>query len=177
MRKLTLDNWIQILTSFGVVVGFLLVAYELRQNTNFAKAEAARSIVSDWAELSRAEFESDIFNIYIRSIEEPGALSSAEVLKMSAWLTATVGEFNLQSQMYTLGLAEDPTDDLVGDFQYYLGSRFARAWYAENKHWLTAHLAEIIDREIERNPVATASAYVEGIRSRIEAQTDKAAAE
>ena len=177
LRKLTLDNWIQIITSFAVVVGLLLVAYEFRQNTNFAKAEAARSIISDWSDLSISEFESDIFDLYIRSVEAPEGLSSSEVLKMSAWLAATIGEFNLQSQMYTVGLAEDPTSDLVGDFQYYLGSSFARAWYAENRHWLTAHLVEVIDQEMERNPVESISTYVESIRLRIDAEKAKSTAE
>lgn len=177
MRKLALENWIQVLTSIAVVVGLLFVGYELRQNTNFAKAEAERSILSDWADLSRAEFESDIFELYIKSVEEPEKLTSAEVLKMSAWMTATIGEFNLQSSMYTVGLAADPTSDLAGDFQYYLGSRFARAWYAENRHWLTAHLVEIIEREMERNPIESESMYVERIRARIEAQKAKSASE
>jgi hypothetical protein len=53
------------------VVGLLLVAYELRQNTNFAKAEAERSLISDWADVTRAQFEIDIMDLYVKSIEDP----------------------------------------------------------------------------------------------------------
>ena len=174
MRRLSLDNWVHVVTSTSVVAGLLLVAYELRQDTNFARAEAERAMISDWAAVTRAEFETDIMDIYVKSIEEPEELSSAEMLKLSAWLTATVGEFNLQVRMYELGLAEDPTGDLVGDFQFYLGSRFARAWYAESRHWLTPHLVEVIDREIERNPIESKSAYVESLRSRMNGLADEA---
>lgn len=166
---MSLETWIQVIASIGVVAGLILVAYELRENRLFAIAEAKRSAISEWANVSRAQFESEIFEVYVKSFESPESMSSAEMLKMGSWLTSTVGLFDLQYRMYEIGLADDPTADLVNDFQYYLGSRFARAWYAENRSWLSPHLVEVIDNEIVKTPVETKSSYIEGLRSLLEA--------
>ena len=61
----------------------------------------------------------------------------------------------------------DPSQDLEGDFQYYLGSRFARAWFAENKHWLSPQLVELIERQIDLQPAENKPSYTESLRSRI----------
>ena len=167
MHKLSLESWIQIIASVGLVLGLILVAYELRENRLFAMAEARRSSISEWANVSRAQYESEIFEVYVKSFEAPEELSSAEILKMGSWMTSTVGLYDLQYRMYEIGLADDPTADLVSDFQYYFGSRFARAWYEENKGWLSPRLVEVVDREMGRQQVETRSEYVESLRARI----------
>ena len=121
-----------------------------------------------------SEYETDIVNLYVKSIEEPENLTPAEMGKMSAWLTVVMNQYMLTFAMYDRGLGYssagvdyNPEDELKKAFDYYFGSRFGRAWYLENRDWIDLQVVEIMDREMEARPVESGASYLERIRSRL----------
>ena len=121
-----------------------------------------------------SEYETDIVNLYVKSIEEPENLTPAEMGKMSAWLTVVMNQYMLTFAMYDRGLGYssagvdyNPEDELTKAFEYYFGSRFGRAWYLENRGWIDLQVVEIMDREMEARPVESGASYLERIRSRL----------
>lgn len=161
-------DWMQLVGSAGVLVGLLMVAYEIRQNTKLAEAEANRALYDGWEEMAIAEFETDIMDLYVKSVESPQELSSNEILKLSAWYTASMTQYDRQSEMFDRGLQpRDPTIDLVDNFDFYFGSHFSRAWYSEARVWIEPRLVEIIDREMKARPPKSTTDYVNRIKSQI----------
>ena len=69
MQKSELNDWLQVVASIGVLIGLLLVFVEIRQTNEIARAEARVSALTAWEELKRLEIESDISEIYLKSIE------------------------------------------------------------------------------------------------------------
>jgi hypothetical protein len=174
MRK---PNWIdglQSFTSVSILAGLLLVAWEIRQNNDLAEADAVRALTQGWQQIDMSTYESDIASIRTKSIEDPQNLTSAEILKLSAWLSVIVNQYSLEFSMDDRNLGYDYGDvlngteqSLVGGFDYYFGNRFARSWYLENKFWIETGIVEIMDREYAARPIQSGASYAERIKSRL----------
>jgi hypothetical protein len=170
-------NWmdrLETFTSVSILAGLILVAYEIRQNNDFAEAEAVRALTVGWQQIDRSMYETDIAGIRIKSIEDPENLTSAEILKMSAWLSLIANQYSLEFSMdernlgYDYGDVPNGTEEsLVGGFDYYFGSRFAQSWYLENRSWIESRIVEIMDREYEARPIQSGASYVERMKMRL----------
>jgi len=174
MRTTNLNDGLQFFASVGVLAGLILVAYEIRQNNNLAEANAVHAMLVGWQQIAISEYETDIANLYAKSIEEPENLTLAEIGKMSAWLTVVMNQYMLSFAMYDRGLGYNsggvdynPEDELAGAFEYYFGSRFGRAWYLENRDWIDSQVIEIMDREMRARPAKSGASYAERIKSRL----------
>ena len=174
MRKRNWIDGLETFTSVSILAGLILVAYEIRQNNDFTEADAVRALTEGWQHINSSVYETDIASIRIKSIEDPHNLTSAEILKMSAWLSLIVNQYSLEFSMDYRNLGYDYGDvpngteqSLVGGFDYYFGNRFARSWYLENKLWMELEIVKIMDREYEARPILSGFSYVERMKSRL----------
>jgi hypothetical protein len=174
MRKDKLIDGLQLIASIAVLVGLILVAYEIRQNNDLAEADSVRAMLVGWQQIAFSEYETDIVEIHVKSIEDPENLTPSEIGKLSAWLTVVMNQYVLTFSMHERNLGysygdmiNGPEDELLDGFEYYFGSRFGRSWYLENKGWIHSEVVEILDREMEARPVQSGVSYVERIRSRL----------
>jgi hypothetical protein len=174
MRKSRWIDGLQLIASVGVLAGLILVAYEIRQNNDLAEADSVRAMLVGWQQIAFSEYETDIVEIYVKSIEDPENLTPAEIGKLSAWLTVVMNQYMLTFSMderdlgYNYGDVDNgPEDELLGGFESYYGSRFGRSWYLENRGWIDSEIVEILDREMEARPVQSGVSYFERIRSRL----------
>jgi hypothetical protein len=123
-----------------------------------------------WESISQVEIQSDINDLFVKSIEEPSELTTSEIMDLSSWLNNVISIYQRQVRMYEYGLANDPIEGIRGSANYYFVGPFARAWLEENRGWIlgsTPSLYEAIREEIESNPVQTNFEYVERIKSRL----------
>ena len=174
MRNSRWIDGMQLFASVGVLVGLLLVFYEIRQNNELAKADSVRELLVSWQQIAFSEYETDIVEIYIKSVEDPENLTSAEIGKLSAWLTVVMNQYLLTFEMNERGLGYNyrdvdngPEQELLGGFESYFGTPFGRSWYLENKSWLPPEIIDILDREMAARPVQSGVGYVERIKSRL----------
>jgi len=174
MRKLHWIDGLEAFTSVSILAGLILVAFEIRQNNDFAEADAVRALTMGWQQIDMSAYETDILSIRIKSFEDPENLTSAEILKMSSWLSVIINQYSLEFSMdyrnlgYDYGDVANGTEQaLAGSFDYYFGNRFARSWYLENRFWMDPEIVEIMDREYEASPIQSGSSYTERMKSRL----------
>ena len=170
MKISKLNDWMQLLAAIGVLAGIFLVAQELQQNNVLAEAEMVNDIYKGWETVYRSEYETDIQDVFIKSIEQPDDLTQSEIMRVSAYLSTIMNVYQRQASMFfRYGLAYDPSGDFGFIAEYYFGGRFARAWLLENEDWLVTEpqMFEILSREIEARPVQTRYNYLERLRSRM----------
>jgi len=174
MRKSRWIDRLQLFASLSVLAGLILVAFEIRQNSDLAEADSVRAMLVGWQQIAYSEYATDIVNIHVKSVEEPENLTAAEIGKLSAWLTVIVNQYIITFEMHERNLGYNYADmdngpemELVGGFEYYFGSRFGRSWYIENKYWIDSEITEILDREMEANPAQSSVSYIERIKSRL----------
>ena len=153
MNSSKLNNWVQTLTSAAVIIGLALVVLEIRENNAIAEDEALTEFWTNWIALSTPEYSSDIGSAYIKSINDPESLSDEEMFKLGSWLTAAMSTYGQMFLMQEQGrVSADYRSDLAGDVEYYFGTTFARAWYAENRDWFPPVMTEVIDEQLKDNP-------------------------
>ena len=155
MDSTKLSDFLQLLASIGVLVGLLIVAYELRQNKLFAQAEYSQESYDKWMQVASMEMETDIGEIFIRSIEDPVSLSKPDKFKLNAWLTQTITTYDNGDRALELGLATPAAVLPDEDVRYYFASAYSRQWFEANRYWIRPNIAETISRVIETTPPST----------------------
>jgi len=157
------NDWLHIAASLGVLVGLLVVAYEIRQNTSVAKTEHTRANFDMWISLSSIELESDVGIAIIKSIEEPDNLSTEDRFKLNSWLNAVVSIYEYNNQAEQFGVGPSLMDYIGEDAQYFFASRYARQWFEDNRRWISAEAAEVIAHTIESTPVPSSWDEASGV--------------
>ena len=162
-----LSEWMQVLTSFGVLAGLLLVAYEIRQNTDFARAESSREVFAGWTDVSSTELETDIGDVFVRSIESPETLSSQDIFKLSSRYTMVLSQHDYGEEMYRIGISPVNAGLDEQDAEFYFSSKFSRLWFEVNKYWISAESEGIIAGFIKSTPVSTVWPEAEWIKAQL----------
>jgi len=163
-----LSDWIQIIASLGVVLGLLLITLEIRETNRVTLSEGSRHVSGRWADLSKSGYESDIYDLLTKSVENPEELSLAEILKLDAYFTSLVQTFDMWMSAYELGTARfDGAATLEESVNFYFGSKFGRAWFNENRYWIRPSIAEIIEAELDTRSTWDVPEYVERIKSEL----------
>ena len=156
MRGTRINEWLQVLASVGVLVGLLLVAYEIRESNRVATSESVRGIEDCFIIVSVSEYETNISELIVKSVEKPGQLLASEKLRLNAYLSTVIGCYNRWQNMHRLGVSGwDGLDDLRGVAHLYFGSAFGRAWFEENKSWIKPDMVKVIETELATTPVRT----------------------
>ena len=91
MKHRTATDWVSIITNLGVIAGLVLVAYEVRQATLQAGADASQVFTSNASSARMAlALSPDLADIYLRASENGVAtLSPVEKFRLSEWAQAT----------------------------------------------------------------------------------------
>jgi hypothetical protein len=153
LRTTKLNEWLQIVASLGVLVGLLVVAYEIRQNTSVAKTEHTRANFEMWVALSSIELETDVGKAIIKAIEDPDNLSTEDRFKLNAWLNAVVSIYEYNNQAEEFGVGSSLIEFIGDDARYFFASRYARRWFEDNRRWISPEAVEVIAQTIENTPV------------------------
>ena len=167
MNTSKVHDWLQILTSLGVLAGLILVAYEIRQNTGIAVAEASQEAYNGWTQVSSSELETNIGDIYVRSIEDPESLSSADIFKLNAWYTLIMSQYDLSDAIGRFNVAENFVGIDDSDIEYYFMSEFSRVWFEESTNWIRPVNVKKISDFIETTPVSPEWQFAERIKTKL----------
>lgn len=168
MQDSKISEWLQIIAALGVLVGLLLVAYEIRESNRVSISEGSRSVAENFRQLSISEYETDIHDLLAKSIENPEELSTAEFMRLNSYFTAIVQTFGIWEGSYNLGTArQDGIEALKENANFYFGSKFGRAWFDENKDWIRPEIADAISTGLDATPEWEVPSWEERIRSQL----------
>ena len=106
MQVSKLNEWVNVGAAISVLAGLLLVAYELRQNNELAKAETVRALWELDSELRQLELQSDILPLLRTSVDEPSSLTDEEIDRLDTYLAlAMQNQLSVATMRDTYGLA------------------------------------------------------------------------
>jgi len=168
MKSSKLSDWLQVIGSFGVLAGLVLVTLQMKQSTDLVRAELRSNADDAWINIDASK-QSETFSIVLaKSIIEPQNLTTAEVLELDGYLFTYMDQLIRDSALYRQGISDDPPEALVhGSLQDYFGNKFARAWWAETKWKFDPELVEVIEMEMKNVSITQDIEYIERIRARL----------
>jgi hypothetical protein len=129
MKKIDVGQIITILANVGVILGIVLLAYELHQNNELLESQANLVLLQN--RLAGAEWIASDDSIGMALIKEQhgGELSPLEQLKLENYCYATLSKWEWEHRQNLAGLISAdnlPVNDWRAVFSSYPG--FARFW-------------------------------------------------
>ena len=145
-------GWLALGANLGVVAGLVLLAVELRQNTQVVRGQATASLMSGLASAEIALMGEDATAAFVKAVESPETLTSEDIFKVWAMLNVITLAARQTHEMYVMDLAsEEAWRTAVGWASGTLNFPFGRVWWSEMKGVnpkLPIDLVEAIDAEL-----------------------------
>jgi len=142
-----LNRWITLGANIGILVGLVLVVYEIRQNSDLVRAQIIATAFSDKEVLAVAKMGEDYPGALARSIEEPDDITLADVAVLEAALEARLVDFRRNAIMEEIGVftgrwrRDIPKESLP--FTTPVGRKYWDTWYDDDIDWMREVQANI----------------------------------
>ena len=139
-------GWLAVLANVGVIAGLVLLAVELRQNSQVVRAEAVASLLAGQSSAETAFMGDDTAAAMATALVSPADLTDEEILQMWAYLNTAVISAEQTYSMYSLGLAtQEDRQSAAKKAADWISFPFGRIWWGEMKTNFPKSLASDID--------------------------------
>jgi hypothetical protein len=146
--------WLAVVANLGVVGGLVLLAVELRHNTQVVRAQGVGDLVTGQTSAEAAFMGDDTAAAMADAFVSPETLTDEEILQIWAYLNTAMMAVEQTYSMYSLGLAtEDDLKVAASRAADWLSFPFGAVWWKEMKTNFPAALAAEIDAALsDRDP-------------------------
>jgi len=161
-----LNRWIALAANVGILIGLILVVYEIRQNSALVRAQIAATAFSDQKALAIAKMGDNYPQVLARSIKDPASVTLEDVAVHQAALDAQMLEFRRDAIMEELGVF---TGRWRQDLNYSnrpfttpIGREYWGYWYDDKLGWMRD-----VQANIESTEPTWESDFLEALRKSI----------
>lgn len=102
-----LGQWMVVLANIGVFAGFLLVAYQLHQNTISLQSTSVYTSSQLFANSDMAMMGDTTYEAFARSLTDPTHLSPGELAQMWGYFSVTMFSANVAFEDYRQGIISE----------------------------------------------------------------------
>ena len=175
MNKMNFGDRLAVFANLGVILGILLLVYELNQTRDFARTEFIAGNLRAFQEIEREMINPDVAAVWAKAAVDPGSLSNSEIRVMDAYLISMYNFWDQQLALEQAGflVPGQAQRELNVDVSYFFGSTFARAWWEELKSSHKDENREIdarIDKALEGTDPLANRKYLERMQQRLQEQ-------
>jgi hypothetical protein len=172
MNSSKLSDWLQIAANTGIIAGLLLVGLQLKQNSDLLKTQMLYDESRRLVDLETKVIGENGAEVWAKSITEPENLNLAEKRIMEALLWSYVEQLRSTRVLAQLGLLDDDEwkARVRSDTAFFLGNRYARAWWAnfkEDNTVLAPDLIEEIDHRLSEVITDRTAEYIQSATDRM----------
>ena len=154
MNTNSINKWLTLGANLGVLVGIVLLAYEIHQVTVTTRAEMISDFQDRWVAIDLSWQNEDLAAAWAKAMENPEDLTLTEMVQLNGFMWSYIDHIGTNRLLWQLGVFEEPLNSeeeiIVATSHIFFGNRFARAWWAENKAQVSSSTAALIDREIDK---------------------------
>ena len=142
-----MNQWVSLGANLGVVVGLAILIYELQQNRLLVRAELGSEATTILRELQLAtaldqEMSSIIAKVSFGQVQ----LSDSEIVRLDAYLEASVTFLHRDKYLLRLGVFEDDPAFLAGVWTaMFLNNPAALKWWDSKKALLPVDTVGLVD--------------------------------
>ena len=173
MNTAKMSDWLQIAAAVGVIIGLVLVAYELRQSNRIAWEQASADALERWDRVAEFEFQSETAELLLR-VHAGEELSREETIKLNAYYDVALNTILHEYRLYktrTLDLPQGFEHAYNRLIQFYLGSQHGRRRWEVMKNEWQPEFVGVIDRALashnQRNLIGELD-YIRGASDRLD---------
>ena len=149
MESTTLDTWLTLAANFAVLIGLILVAAQIRQNTRITRAQVA----NDWyfadMQLELAMMGDNPALAWTKAVYTPEELTPQDAAVLDRYFNYGLVQLQRLQRMSELGLADDRWKDRIGYLRWHLGNDIGRRWWAHSKAGFPPEFRATIDELLQ----------------------------
>ena len=161
----------QTISNLGVVVGILLLVFELNQDRRLAEAAFLNGIQVSFQQNERLMLAADPAALWEKSVFDPKSLTAAEIRAMDAWFILLVNTWYQLWLLEQRGLigAGATADAVSGDVRFYLANHYAQLWWRhERENWGgEVPFRDMVDAGLEGVDPTTNARWIEQMQNEI----------
>jgi len=167
MQSSRLNDRLQILASVGVLIGLVIVAYEIRETNRIAFDQMAYETTTSYMTWALSQTNPAVAQVIIKARENVEPLSRVEAQMLSGFLQAMMESYIAVYELMKSGRASfDVLADLEVQGGLLLDSPAEREWYRLNRSWIPVELQEPIDRSLANTPTGGSLSLIDQIRKK-----------
>ena len=129
MKSEKINSWLSLGANIGVVIGLILVAYQINQDAELTKVQLFSDATTSMNEFNYALMGDNPLEAVTKSIENPRDLTLEELQVVDAYLISAVNEIRRLELLRQAGL--DVEGAMEGIHTYFFGTNYARAWFQQ----------------------------------------------
>lgn len=144
-----LNSWLGIIANVGVIAGLVLVALQIRQNTEITKAQVA----NDWfladMQLELAMMGEDPARSWAKAVFSPEDIDRYDAAVLDRYFNFGLVQVQRLERMHELGMADERWKERVNYLRWHLGNEVGRKWWAHFRGEFADDFAAMIDGLLE----------------------------
>lgn len=151
MNTTKLSDWLQIAAAVGVIIGLVLVAYELRLSNRIAWEQASADALERWDRVSEFLIIPGTAELFLRAHNDE-ELTREETIKLNAFIDVALSTILHEYRIYetgTLVLPQGFESAYNGVIQFYIGNQYGRRRWEVVKFGWQPEIVDIIDGALE----------------------------
>ena len=141
-------NWRQnaeLIATVAVVVGLLLVFFELRQNHSFSRAELSAESGRIYAHIREREIDPTFAAMLSKSRLAPHELTDIEHRQLVAHYESVLLLYFREKYNFDRGFFDNYSDFPSISAAYYFGSGYGKAYWAVMRKFASPEIRELVD--------------------------------
>ena len=150
MDSSEVNTWLTLVANIGLLIGLILVALQIRQNTEIARAQMA----NDWyladMQLELAMMGENPTTSWIKAVYTPDELTPQDAAILDRYFNYGLVQLQRLQRMNELGVADDKWADRISYLSWHLGNDIGGRWWAHFKKGFPADFVATVDEILER---------------------------
>ena len=132
--RFNLGQTVSTLANLGVLAGLILVAIQINQSTDIARAQLANDYYLADMQLELAMMGDSPVGTWTKAVYAPGEITHEEAAILDRYFNYGVVQVRRLQQMQRLGLADDGVlAEKISYLEWHLGNDIGRKWWAKYK--------------------------------------------
>ena len=140
-----LNYWFTLSANIGVIAGLILVAVQINQNTQIAKAQITNDYYLADMELELAMMGDDPITSWTKAVYTPSDLTKEDAAVIDRYFNYGFVQIQRLQKMQELGLADDEWENRLEYLSWHLGNEIGRRWWAYMKISAPNDFVQMVD--------------------------------
>jgi hypothetical protein len=147
-------DWLQLIANAGVIVGLMVLIYEVNQSNVFAQAENASASSSFAVDRETAVMGENVGLVLAKAIDDPDALTTHDLIVVDAYHRQLLMELINQAYQADLGVFSSDWENEWGQYiRLHFDYPFGRKWWSHQRVRMTEEPAAqaaraVVDRAL-----------------------------
>lgn len=140
-----IETWLGIVANLGVIAGLILVAVQIRQNTEITKAQVANEWYMADMDLELAMMGENPAASWVKAVYTPDALEPEDAAVLDRYFNFGLVQVQRLQRMHELGMADARWAERASYLRWHLGNEAGRRWWNHFRDSFPADFGTMVD--------------------------------